>query len=204
MSKTSEMKEILEFARKIFDAVGIIKEESQNYIVLGLASKPDRNLDIFTTDGEKWFLPGFEKHFAPKIKVLIQEIKNAGYQAVQERYHDKASFKKLAIKAGMGRWGKNSLVINPEFGPWLRFILLKTNIPFNPVKFKQAERIEYPDCSNCGKCLDACPMKGILGPYKMIDKKRCIAYFQLENPSGSTQRCDKCLRACPVGATSEK
>ena len=57
-----------------FDVVGIVQEKSRNIIILGLETKPDRDLDEFL-GGDPWRTLGFEKHFVPIRDKLILDIK---------------------------------------------------------------------------------------------------------------------------------
>jgi len=57
---------------------------------------------------------------------LLKFICRQGYAVSPMGKDDYSSGKDLnlksaAVKAGIGRWGKNSLVLHPVFGPWLRF-----------------------------------------------------------------------------------
>jgi len=187
------MKEIMIYARRIFDAVGVVACGHKIFLILGLVSKPERDLDTFVSDGKNWKFPGFYRHFSPKIKKLVEKIKEEGFEAEQKKYPD-LNIKQLAVEAGIGRWGKNSLVIHPEFGPWLRFVVLETNAPLVPT----VSKLPNDPCGNCDTCLKSCPVNGLLTPYHLAAPKRCLAYLELENPttSGPASRCDKCQIPC--------
>jgi ferredoxin len=191
-----KMKEVLDYTREFFDALGVVVEGRKTFLILGLVSRPDRDLDIFVSDGRKWKFPGFYQHFTPRVKVVVQKLEERGFRVKQKKY-SKLDVKKMAVKAGIGCWGKNSLVIHPKFGPWLRFVVLETNTSLEPT----ISELPNDLCGKCEACLRACPVNGLLEPYKLVSEKRCLAYLQLDNPtSGSTSRCDKCLISCPIGA----
>ncbi len=191
------MREIVEYAKKIFDVAGIVN----NFLILGLESRTDRDLDTFIWDGKKWKFPGFYRYFTPKVKLVIQRIREKGFRAQQIRY-SKLNIKELAVRAGLGKWGKNSLVIHPKYGPWLRFVAIETDASLPQALLIRNSRAVFPGCKNCDRCLSACPVIGLLEPFRLRNKEKCLAYVQLATPltvsptTTSIRRCDKCLTAC--------
>lgn len=189
------MKELLDFAREVFDVAGVVTEGRKTFLILGLVSRPDRDLDVFISNGWGWKFPGFYEHFTPKVKALVQKLKGKGFSSEQKRYYE-LNLKEMAIRAGLGCWGKNSLVIHPQFGPRLRFVALETDAPLEPT----VSEVPADLCGNCDACLKACPVEGLLRPYKLTSRLECLAYIQLEAPTPKpASRCDKCLAPCPVG-----
>jgi epoxyqueuosine reductase QueG len=181
------MDKILTLACELFDAVGYVN----NYIIVGLEQRRDRNLDEITKVNEEFELVGYKKFFQPKILRFLSAIIKAGYKAKQLR-DGKTNMKDLMVKAGVGKWGKNSLVIHETFGPWLRFALIETNFDFG--RAKQDARAVFPACESCNACVDACVL-GTLQPFKIEKPENCMADLQGE----LAFRCDSCLKACPIG-----
>ena len=75
-------------AKEIFDVIRVTNSGQKTYLILALVSRPDRDLDIFISDGKKWKFPGFYKNFNPKIKIINQMIKNKGFNARQKKYSE--------------------------------------------------------------------------------------------------------------------
>lgn len=180
---------ILNVARRIFDVVG----ESNEFLILGLESRQNRCLDDFIVgEDNKFKFPGFAKYFSPKIEALKEKIRENGLEANQVK---DLNIKQLAIRAGIGKWGRNSLVIHPTFGPWLKFAVLKTNFQFSRTETPIESPI-FEKCHDCDKCIKACPVSALKN-FHIPERKRCIAYLELENPTkGLPRRCDACQRAC--------
>ena len=107
----------------------------------------------------------------------------------------------LAARAGLGFTGKNHMLINHKLGPQIFLGEIITNL-----KLKTDEPI-INNCSNCNKCLNACPT-GALQADGQFDAKKCISYLTIEykdqipaNLAGQIGDrlfgCDECVLACP-------
>jgi epoxyqueuosine reductase len=77
------------------------------------------------------------------------------------------SYKRVLRLAGIGAFGKNSLIITPKYGPWLRFGYFLTDAELEP-----DNPFEGDLCKSCNRCVEACPV-GALKPY-VVDPERCL------------------------------
>jgi epoxyqueuosine reductase QueG len=200
--------EIIACARNLFDVVGVARDPStqDTILVLGLVTTPERDLDDFTIqkakDGKESFWRGFIQYAKPKLDDLLEFIRKQGFSAelvgkLGYSPSGKPNLKHLAVAAGLGRQGKNTLAINPRFGPWLRFMAVRTNAPLALTGSGVYAKEENPDCKACRRCIEACPV-GILQPYRLLDADRCLAAISGER-RGELAVCDKCVVVCPVG-----
>ena len=107
----------------------------------------------------------------------------------------------LATRSGQGWRGKHTLVLAREGGSmfFLGEIYVDLALPATPA----AE----PHCGSCQACLDICPTRAIVAPYR-LDARRCISYLTIEHtgPIPAELRplmgnriygCDDCQLACP-------
>lgn len=110
----------------------------------------------------------------------------------EEPYFDEMSFRHAAVEAGLGRIGKNQLLITPQFGPRVRLIMVLTEAKLHSDE-KIAEELCVPE--KCGyRCLKRCPAKA-LKKDGTIDKIACGKYmFETLNPL----RCGMCVASCPI------
>lgn len=109
--------------------------------------------------------------------------------------------KEVGEEAGIGFFGKNTVLINPDLGSFffLTEILTDLDISFRPYKINTI-------CGSCSLCIDSCPTQA-LGTYSM-EPARCISYLTVEfkgiiddhiKPSinNHVYGCDICQAVCP-------
>ncbi|WP_370455050.1 reductive dehalogenase domain-containing protein [uncultured Ruegeria sp.] len=149
------------------------------------------------------------REYSHETSIIIQlaaYIRNLGYEAVPSM-NDTALVIPYAIKAGLGEYARNQMVITPEFGPRLRFSKIFTNLPLSHDVPKPLGVQAF--CNICTECADACPAKAlpfdapktssqsdqsaIQGVRKWTsDAKACFQYWaKLQSD------CAICMRVCP-------
>lgn len=199
-------KEIITEAQKLFDVAGVTHYGGNSLLILGLVTTPERDLDDFFREEDGVFrLRGFEAHVQPKLNSLIHFIQEQDLSAdVLGRYGypqgEELNLKQQAVAAGLGGWGKNSLVLHPRFGPWLRLMALKVvGGTLSPIDSGRDSHKENPLCKDCTTCIDACPL-GVLEPYYLRDRSSCQANFSSLSEIGKLVACDRCWVVCPVGS----
>jgi epoxyqueuosine reductase QueG len=80
--------------------------------------------------------------------------------------------KQVAAAGGLGSPGKNTVLINPRFGPRLLLsgVVVSRFVPYSNENDNGARREENP-CTGCGRCIKVCPERA-LGP-EGVDTFRC-------------------------------
>lgn len=110
------------------------------------------------------------------------------------------SHKAVARLAGLGWIGKNILLVNPDFGPRLRFATVLTDLEL------EADAPLDRDCGACTKCTDACPagaIKNVIAkPYpatreECVDLAACVAKLHEFKEELGKDICGVCIRVCP-------
>lgn len=151
-------------------------------------------------------------HDALVVLSIAQYIRNLGYQAIASM-NDTALAIPLAIKAGLGEYGRNGLLITKEFGPRIRLGKIFTDLPMahdQPIRFGVKEF-----CDTCRRCAKACPVKAISheepsdkvhnqsnikGIRKWtVDGEKCFSYWAAQNSD-----CSICIRVCPYNKDYSK
>jgi epoxyqueuosine reductase len=129
------------------------------------------------------------------------------------KYYEKYSFapfshRHAAVRAGLGEFGLNNLVVNPKYGPRVRYnsIITEAELSATPL-------LEEETClgSSCAKCLEGCPGKAIAGANIPLKTHKPDNNIVRLDPVSSTNHhlCIKsqenffcqgrCLAVCPVG-----
>ena len=144
-------------------------------------------------------------HEAAIVIQLSSYIRNLGYGAVASM-NDTALVVPYAIKAGLGEYGRNQMVITPKYGPRVRFSKIFTSLPLQSDRPKPLGIHQY--CSVCTVCADACPPRAlpqgpatdtpanqstIVGVKKWTANcEKCFGYWARLKTD-----CAICMRVCP-------
>ena len=147
---------------------------------------------------------GIDYHKVLKLKLeqLISEIKKI--QDFEYKYFvDTGPLvdRELANKAGIGYYGKNCSIINPDYGSFIFIGYILTDIEINVDKNKS-----YNECGDCELCIKACPTNALESPYR-LNPRKCISYLTQSKEQidvGLMSRmginiygCDTCQTVCP-------
>ena len=144
-------------------------------------------------------------HCAGLVRILeavVSDLRHAGNRV--ERLHDDNRLvdRAAAVRAGVGWWGKNTMVLAPGVGPW---ILLGTVVTDAALEASLPMR---RTCGTCAACMPACPTGALVAP-GVLDARRCLAHWLQAPgliPHGLREAiedriygCDDCIEACPPG-----
>lgn len=112
--------------------------------------------------------------------------------------------REYAQLAGLGWFGKNSMLINSRRGSYFFIGLLLTTLEI------EADAPAIGGCGTCHACVEACPTGAIvnLSGIWQVDARRCISYLTIEHRGEIepelvgkvgdwTVGCDVCQEVCP-------
>jgi len=178
--------------------------EARSIIVFGVRSIDDADELAVDRGGFSWSYPGYFPLTHMRRDVL-QILREDGYKAAP--VPGLVPLKRVAVLAGIGAYGKNSMIISPRHGPWLRFegVITDAELPLDKPFTRDL-------CGKCNKCVRACPTKA-LKPY-VVMPERCLVDVSLRRrPPPKLEKirrriepqltprthvmCTVCQRVCP-------
>jgi len=187
---------------------------AKSIIVLGMKML-DAQTDMLPTEGDFFDVSPRQTLFKGHITFVSQELDRAGYAIARflekegfKAYHQMAStggtdrrylmgllsLKHMAVHAGLGVLGYNSLLITPQYGPRVRLTALVTDANLQPDTVMNQNFCETCD----GPCISLCPAGALEKPNDQIlyeiNKFACSQYL------GTRPTCGICLKVCPIGS----
>jgi epoxyqueuosine reductase len=154
----------------------------------------------------------YHDHMKGRLKELLRRIQDSepgGREIRGFPYVDTGPIleRELARRAGLGWFGRNTLLIHPRRGSYffLGVLLLDIELPPDPP-------FDLERCGTCRACLDACPTEALLGlddsGAPVLDARRCISYLTIESKGPIPEKlrsavgnrvfgCDICQEVCP-------
>ena len=144
---------------------------------------------------------------------VAAEIEGSGYRALPIPHsgsYDRArlqaiiSHKLVAHMAGLGRIGKNSLLITKKHGPRVRWVTVLTDAPLAATGGATDEK---DPCKSCSLCVDLCPVHAFAGipfdPNEAVEvrfnTKKCRQYLSQREETYDAAACGLCVYVCPRG-----
>lgn len=107
--------------------------------------------------------------------------------------------KTLAHLAGLGSFGKNNLLIHPQFGSFMVLGTLLMDQEFDVYDIP----LSFEPCKGCTKCIQACPTQALTGGFQ---RSKCVSFLsQTKSKSYDLYKevkqvfygCDVCQEVCP-------
>lgn len=138
-----------------------------------------------------------------RLRALVRKIDQRfpGYQFKTYTDTGPVAEKAWAVEAGLGVWGKNTLLLT-EKGSWFFIGILLTDADLEPDSPLSANL-----CADCNQCLRACPTGALVAPFR-LDARKCVSYQTIENKGEIDPEvalrlgtrlygCDTCQDVCP-------
>jgi epoxyqueuosine reductase len=136
------------------------------------------------------------------LAAIVDTLEAAGVRAVALADDSRLVDRAAAVRAGIGWWGRSTMVLVPGSGPWVLLGSVATDAPL------EVDAPMARSCGTCTACIPACPTGAILDD-GVLDVRRCLAYH-LQRPGlipldlrravgDRLYGCDDCLTSCPPG-----
>lgn len=180
--------------------------ENSKSIISFIVSYNAESIDNTTNNSLEFASYSLFEDYHKSIKIALYRL----ISCIQEIYPDFKAipyvdsaplFEKLIAKqAGLGWIGKNSCLINKDYGSKILIgeIITNYSTDYNTV-------IQEDNCKECSNCKDNCPNQAI-NDDKSINANLCSSYQTIENKGnipnninlkGYIFGCDICLNICP-------
>lgn len=187
---------------------GRLLKDARSIVVVGMNYYTESDAD--TDDPQRAIFARYARNedyhdvMGARLRELLAFIKErAGPEVEGKVYVDTGPLleREVARLAGLGWFGKNSMLINTRRGSYFLLGELLLNIPLPP------DRPAVGGCGTCNRCLEACPTGAIVRPY-VVDSRRCISYLTIELKGPIPEElagkignrvfgCDICQEVCP-------
>jgi epoxyqueuosine reductase len=168
-----------------------------------------RDAHAVLADGRRAFVSryalgrDYHKVMRARLEQLAQRIRDDAADCQCRVFTDSAPVLEveLARKAHLGWRGKHTLLLSREQGSWFFLGEIYIDLPL-PMDDAQQDH-----CGTCQACIDVCPTRAIVAPYK-LDARRCISYLTIELKGSIPPElrplignriygCDDCQLVCP-------
>lgn len=132
-------------------------------------------------------------------------LRSAGWKTVVLSDDNSLVDRAAAMRAGIGFYGKNCLIINKQWGST---VLIGSVVTTAPLHISQSVPLvdAITGCGSCTACIPACPTGAITHP-GIVDGRKCLSWIaQAPDDISHEHRvamgnriygCDECQDACP-------
>jgi epoxyqueuosine reductase len=144
---------------------------------------------------------------------VADRLKRDGWRATVVCDDNALVDRAAAHRAGLGWFGKNSLLLLPDLGSWFVLGSVVTDAPlsFDPDRGRLHEH--GSGCGSCSRCMTACPTGALVSP-GVVDARRCLAWL-VQAPGSFPEQyrdalgdriygCDECQAVCPINRLAER
>jgi epoxyqueuosine reductase len=102
------------------------------------------------------------------------------------------SHREVGALAGLGWWGRNNLLVHPEYGSQVRYATILTDMPL------PGGEVVRDSCGDCMDCIAVCPVGAIKKDPARFDLDKCAAQLRRfsKEEKLNTLICGLCVRAC--------
>ena len=145
-----------------------------------------------------------------KNTIVNKIIGNNQYRVENAKMH--VLLKRLAVRTGLGKYGRNNICYVEGMGSFLKLFAFFTDFSFDENNWQEAEMMN--SCKNCKVCFNQCPTGAISEDKFVIDIEKCIPLYNEVpgefpdwiNPSShnALMGCLRCQLPCPANSAVAK
>ena len=109
------------------------------------------------------------------LDAMAGHLRSLGWRAMVVCDDNALTDRAAAHRAGIGWFGKNSLILVPGSGSWVVLGAVVTDAPLAP-SAPEGPPDHAEGCGSCARCLTACPTGALVAP-GVLDARRCLAWL---------------------------
>ncbi len=138
--------------------------------------------------------------------VLNRIIGKPGYHAENAKMH--VLLKRLAVRSGLGKYGRNNLCYVDSMGSLVKLFAYFTDFQFEEDDWMEVRMMD--SCTSCTTCMSQCPTGAISGEDFVVNIERCIPLYNeiqgqfpvwLSSSShNALMGCLHCQLSCPANS----
>ncbi len=146
------------------------------------------------------------------LKSISLFLRNAGWKTKILVDDNGLVDRAAAMRAGIGFYGKNALIITQEYGSTVLLGSVATTAPLHCDAHHQLED-STSGCGTCTQCIPACPTGAIERP-GIINASKCLSWIAQSPDDISHEHriamgnriygCDECQDACPYNKIQQR
>lgn len=163
-----------------YEDPGMVLQNVRSVVMVGLNYAHDVPAELAPGQGRvsryAWNDRDYHSVIREQLKPVVSRVREVAPDVRTRVVVDTAPLleRDFARLAGLGWFGKNTLLINKRQGSWLFLgaLLLDCELEYDAPH-------ETAHCGTCTRCLDACPTDAFPAPY-VLDATKCISYLNIE------------------------
>ena len=146
------------------------------------------------------------------LTVIAERLRAQGSRATVVCDDNALVDRAAAHRAGLGWFGKNTMMLIPGQGSWFLLGTVVTDAHLQ-ITAPEVPAGHGDGCGSCTRCLSACPTGALVAP-GVLDARRCLAWlvqaegsFPVEHRralGGRIYGCDECQEACPINRVADR
>ena len=143
---------------------------------------------------------------------VAEHLRERGWRATVVCDDNALVDRAAAHRAGIGWFGKNSLLLVPGAGSWFVLGSVVTDAPLRPSR-PGSPAAHAEGCGSCSRCMGACPTGALVSP-GVLDARKCLAWL-VQAPGTFPEEyrvalgdriygCDECQQVCPINKVADR
>jgi epoxyqueuosine reductase len=139
-----------------------------------------------------------------QVRQKASELLSVSPKSMRIICNSRETEKKLAASCGLGYYGKNSLIIIPNWGSFC--VLAALHLPIDDAPDAPLPSVAPYHCGSCQLCRFNCPVRALETPYQ-LEVEQCAQQWAstgqqppdhlLEQAPKMILGCDRCQTCCP-------